>query len=194
MRTDNMMRIYLGDEYTGDSLINFCRYWIKGIKNYASYATSDEWRVENDLDCLYYDGNLKADTLMSAWTPIKWVADFINRNSVKLFWKPNERNGYDLSDLELLVADREKYLPSDNEMVMLLDTFLELAELPCNYILLQDGFRSGVIAQEQVIPLIPGLHPLQGKWLYDKKEIKAALYYMVRLLSQRKQRLEAVVK
>ncbi|MBP3810724.1 MAG: hypothetical protein ILA15_08385 [Clostridiales bacterium] len=187
----------------------------------------DEWRVENDLDCLYYDGNLKADTLMSAWTPIKWVADCINRNSGKRFWKPNERNGYDLSDLELLVADREKYLPSDNEMVMLLDTFLELAELPCNYILLpdremnnkrytfseepriqffdevpatlynlweKDGFRSGVIGQEQVIPLIPGLHPSQGKWLYDKKEIKAALYYMVRLLSQRKQRLEAVVK
>ena len=93
MRTDNMMRIYLGDEYTGDSLINFCLYWIKGIKNYDSYATSDEWRAENDLDCLYYGGNLKADTLMSAWTPIKWV------------------------------ADREKYLPSDNEMVMLLDTF-----------------------------------------------------------------------
>ena len=83
----------------------------------------DEWRVDNDLDCLYYDGNLKADTLMSAWTPIKWVADCINRNSGKLFWKPNERNGYDLSDLELLVADREKYLPYDNEMVMLLDTF-----------------------------------------------------------------------
>ena len=114
MRTDNMMRIYLGDEYTGDSLINFCRYWIKGIKNYDSYETYDEWRVENDLDCLYYDGDLKADTLMSAWTPIKWVADCINRNS--------------------------------------------------------------------------------GKWLYDEKEIKAAIYYMVRLLSQRKQRLEAVVK
>ena len=60
---------------------------------------------------------------MSAWTPIKWVADCINMNSGKRFWKPNERNGYDLSDLELLVADREKYLPSDNEMVMLLDTF-----------------------------------------------------------------------
>jgi hypothetical protein len=59
---------------------------------------------------------------------------------------------------------------------------------------LQDGFRSGVIGQEQVIPLIPGLHPSQGKWLNDEKEIKAALYYMVRLLSQRKQRLEAVVK
>ena len=256
MRTDNMMRIYLGDEYTGDSLINFCRYWIKGIRIYDSYATYDEWRVENDLDCLYYDGNLKADTLMSAWTPIKWVADCINRSSGKRFWKPNERNGYDLSDLELLVADREKYLPADNEMVMLLDTFLELAEEPCNYILLpdrdmnckrytfsqepliqffdevpatlynlwekeffgsffakkdgsvdteavvkwitdqqlQDGFRSGVIAQQEVLPLIPGLHPSQGKWLYDEKEIKAAIYYMVRLLSQRKQRLEAVVK
>ena len=57
----NMMKEYLGDGYSNNYVRNFCLYWIK-----ASQGSSSEWRKKNDLDCLYYNGNLRADTLMSA--------------------------------------------------------------------------------------------------------------------------------
>ena len=79
----NMMKEYLGNDYTENHLKNFCLYWMKAAKGYG-----DEWRAGNDLDCLYFDGNLRADTLMSAWTPIKWVADFVNSESGIKFYSP----------------------------------------------------------------------------------------------------------
>ena len=134
----NRMKLYLGDEYSGNYLRNFCLYWMKGIRVRGDYPTYDEWRSENDLDCLNFGGDLKADTLMSAWTPIKWVADFFNRKCGKKFIKPNEKNDYDISDLILLAEDRDAYLPAKDPMVNMLDRFLELAEKRCNYILLPD--------------------------------------------------------
>ena len=89
----NMMKEYLGNDYTENHLKNFCLYWMKAAKGYG-----DEWRAGNDLDCLYFDGNLRADTLMSAWTPIKWVADFVNSESGIKFYKRNEE--YALANLD----------------------------------------------------------------------------------------------
>lgn len=40
--------------------------------------------------------------------------------------------------MKLLAEDRDAYLPPKHELVLLLDRFLELAELRCNYILLPD--------------------------------------------------------
>ena len=134
----NKMKIYLGDEYSGNHLRNFCLYWMKGISRHGDYPAYDEWRSENDMDCIYFDGELKADTLMSAWTPIKWVADFLNRQYGKTFAKPGKKNNYDIRDLILLAEDRDAYLPPKDPMVILLDRFLELAERRCNYILLPD--------------------------------------------------------
>ena len=56
----NMMKEYLGYDYSNDHLKNFC---------------------------LYLDGDLRADTLMSAWTPVKWVADCLNRDFGISFYK-----------------------------------------------------------------------------------------------------------
>lgn len=144
--TRNMMKEYLGDEYSSNHLKNFCLYWMKGRETepaYDKYEDSesfrkdfDEWRKKNDLDCLYFGGDLRADTLMSAWTPISWVANFLNREYGMKFCKkaPDDPNHY----LRLLAKDRDAYLPPKHELVRLLDRFLELAELRCNYILLPD--------------------------------------------------------
>lgn len=145
---ENMMKWYLGDEYSNNHLKNFCLYWMKGRETqpvYEEYEDNekskfykdyDAWREKNDLDCLYFHGDLRADTLISAWTPIKWVAECLNREYGMKFCKtvkddPNH-------DLRLLAEDRDAYLPPKHELVLLLDRFLELAELRCNYILLPD--------------------------------------------------------
>ena len=134
----NMMKSYLGDDYSSNHLRNFCLYWLKGMAckpewedTEECHAAFDRWRRENDLDCLYFDGDLCADTLMSAWTLIKWVAEYLNMEYGIKFAKCEK-------DLKLLAQDRDAYLPAKDELVMLLDRFLELAERRCNYILLPD--------------------------------------------------------
>jgi hypothetical protein len=141
-----MMNVYLGSEYSDNHLKNFCLYWMKGRETepeFEKYEDSenfredyDEWRKKNDLDCLYFGGDLRADTLMSAWTPISWVANCLNREYGMKFCKKaiGDPNHY----LRLLAEDRDAYLPPKHELVQFLDRFLELAELRCNYILLPD--------------------------------------------------------
>ncbi|MBQ8946472.1 MAG: hypothetical protein IJ058_06595 [Lachnospiraceae bacterium] len=140
----NMMKEYLGNDYSDNHLRNFCLYWMKGRETKPKWEDTeeckerfDEWRRKNDLDCLYFGGNLRADTLMSAWTPISWVANCLNREYGIKFCKyvtDGDPNHY----LRLLADDRDAYLPPKHELVQLLDRFLELAELRCNYILLPD--------------------------------------------------------
>lgn len=132
----NMLKEYLGDKYSSNHLRNFCLYWLKAFECKASYPSEDEWRAKNDLDCLYFDGNLKADTLMSAWTPIKWVANYLNRDIGISFCKTSRIHSDPYHDLKLLAEDGDSYLPPEHELVKLLNRFLELAELRCNFILL----------------------------------------------------------
>ena len=68
---------------------------------------------------------------MSAWTIIKWVAEYLNMEYGIKFSKCEK-------DLKLLAEDRDAYLPAKDDLVKLLDRFLELAERRCNYILLPD--------------------------------------------------------
>ncbi len=140
----NMMKVYLGNDYSNNHLKNFCLYWMKGRETEPRWEDSeewktrfDEWRQKNDLDCLYFNGDLRADTLMSAWTPISWAVNCLNKEYGIRFCKyaaEGDKNHY----LKLLADDRDAYLPPKHELVRLLDRFLELAELRCNYILLPD--------------------------------------------------------
>lgn len=141
----NMMKVYLGNDYSDNHLKNFCLYWMKGRETMPKWEDTeegrkryDDWRRKNDLDCLYFDGDLRADVLMSAWTPIKWVADCLNRKyDIQFYKKAKDHDDPDFY-LKLLAEDRDAYLPRKHELVKLLDHFLELAELRCNYILLPD--------------------------------------------------------
>lgn len=129
----NMMKEYLGKEYTDNHLRNFCLYWMKGSK-----GSGDKWRAKNDLDCLYFDGDLRADTLMSAWTPIKWVADCLNMDSGITFYKRSRTDSDPDHDLKLLAKDGDAYLPPEHRLVKILKVFLKLAEQRCNFILLPE--------------------------------------------------------
>lgn len=62
------MQSYLKDKYTENPIINFLNYWM-GPR---------EPRAKNDLDCLYFNGDLSADTIFSVWTPLKFVLDILN--------------------------------------------------------------------------------------------------------------------
>ena len=135
---NNKMKAYLGKDYSNNHLRNFCLYWLKGMACRPSWENTEEsraafdaWRSENDLDCLYFDGDLNADTLMSAWTIIKWVAESLNVERGRKFTKCE-------ADLKLLAEDTNTYFPPENGLVQLLYKFLKLAELRCNYILLPD--------------------------------------------------------
>lgn len=159
----NMMKQYLGENYSNNHLRNFCLYWMR-----ASKGSGDEWRKRNDLDCLYFKGDLRADTLMSAWTPIKWVADCLNSEYDMKFYKRAEDKEDPNHYLKLLADDRDAYLPPKHELTKLLDRFLELAEQRCNYILLPDramncGRYKTYVNGEEV-------------WLFD--EVPAMLYHL----------------
>lgn len=165
MIMENMMKKYIGAEnysYT-NHIKNFCLYWLK-----ASKGSGDEWRKENDLDCLYFNGDLRADTLMSAWTPIKWVADFLNKDKGKKFYKHLKNEANPCRDLELLYENCDMYMPRNHELVYLLEEFLTLAEQRCNYILLPDR-RMNCDRYHMNI---------DGKevWLYDS--VPATLYHV----------------
>lgn len=156
MTNKNMMQEYLGEQYTNNHLRNFCLYWLK-----AADGSGDEWRKKNDMDCLYFNGDLRADTLMSAWTPVKWVANFLNKEHGITFYKQPEC-------LKLLADDRDAYLPPKHKLVQLLDEFLELAEQRCNYILLPDRKMN----TERYTMTLNGKHIK----MYD--EVPATLYYI----------------
>lgn len=156
MENKNMMQEYLGEQYTNNHLRNFCLYWLKCME-----GSGEEWRKRNDLDCLYFEGDLRADTLMSAWTPVKWVINCLNKNyNIKFYKQPK--------CLKLLADDRDAYLPPKHELVKLLDAFLKLAEQRCNYILLPERKmnveRYTMILNEKRIKM------------YD--EVPATLYYI----------------
>lgn len=159
----NMMKEYLGNNYSNNHLRNFCLYWQK-----AAGGRGDEWRKDNDLDCLYFDGDLRADTLMSAWTPIKWVADCLNSEYDIKFYKKRKDSDDPSRDLKLLAENRDTYLSPKHELVQLLDRFLELAELRCNFILLPDRKMNPARYKTYVT----------GKeiWFFD--EVPATLYHI----------------
>lgn len=68
---ENKMRVYLDSDYDENNYIkNFLLYWMKPSRP----------RAKNDLDCLYLNGNLYADTIFSVWTPLKMVLEVLNPN------------------------------------------------------------------------------------------------------------------
>lgn len=105
---ENKMKTYLGENYSGNSIRNFLKYW----------QMPSEPREENDLDCTYLDGDLNADTLISFWTPLKWVLKILNPDEV--FYK-TDRDGDDPHYyLKKLENDLDNYLPQDDELTKLI--------------------------------------------------------------------------
>lgn len=116
------MKNYLKNKYSDNHIINFINYWID------SYGKP---RENNDLDCLYFAGDLHADTIFSVWTPLKFVLDYLNPN--ERFYKTNNY-GNPHKFLTKIKYNIDIYLPCENKLVQELYCFAQLAETRSNYI------------------------------------------------------------
>lgn len=116
----NMMKEYLNDDYTDNSIINFLNYWMK-----------DGERESNDLDCLYFSGDLRADTLFSVWTPLKFVLDCLN--PCERFYKENKYGSDKHKFLRKIKLNISRFLPENDELVKELYKFVKFAETRANY-------------------------------------------------------------
>ncbi len=145
----NIMKQYLGDAYTGNHIINFLNYWIKGQQTAVLFDCENpepyyEWRRHNDLDCIAKGGDLRADTLVSAWTPMKQVLQILHPKLNVYKTVKGEDPSRDLKMLRDHYADYfafEGITRFEKSMVRLLDVALSLAEEECNYILLPGPSR-----------------------------------------------------
>lgn len=129
---DNKMETYLGTDYTGNYIINFLNYWMKTTKP----------RKTNDLDCLYKEGNLDADTIFSFWTPLKFVLDCLNPD--EHFYKKDKFGSDPHKFLKKIKENINTYLPTDEEVVKKLYEFAKLAETKANVMQWPDGKGSKI--------------------------------------------------
>lgn len=160
---ENMMKQYLGKQYDNNSLKNFCNYWIR-----LSEGQGEEFRKTHDMDCMYFHGDLRADTLISPWTPVKWVVDFFNaKYGLRVVKRAKDREDVNYY-IKLLRDDLDAYLPPNHELVKLLYELLSLCEQRCNYILLPDRNMNC----ERYVFDDHG----EKKWIYDF--VPATLYYI----------------
>lgn len=96
----------------------------------------DDYRSKNDLDCILNDGNLHADTIISLWLPLRMVLVRINGYD-KLNELENINNRFLF--LKKLILDNntlEKYLPVDDERVVLLSKLFEIGQKKENTMIL----------------------------------------------------------
>ena len=142
----NMMKEYLANAYSENSIRNFLTYW----------QMPSVPRESNDLDCIYLNGDLNADTLISFWTPLKWVLQILNPD--ENFYKINPGIGDPFLYLKKLEADLDKYLPRNDELVERLYKLASLAETRANVFRLPDRAMNG----------------LRYRYFYD--EVPAMLY------------------
>lgn len=113
---ENKMIAYLSTEYDSDNhVLNFLRYWKKGNR---------KSRPKNDMDCIYFSGDLRADTLFSVRTPLNQV--------LKVYGYSTRKKSFD----ELIEMTEAVYCRED-ELLRRLNQFALQAEQRCNYFLWQ---------------------------------------------------------
>lgn len=109
---ENKMPVYLENAYDeNDHIKNFLLYWMKPSRP----------RAKNDLDCLYLDGDLYADTIFSVWTPLKMVLETLHPNR-KFFKK----------DIVEIYKLQNQLLKPDDSIVEIFNEFAKYAETKAN--------------------------------------------------------------
>lgn len=123
---ENKMKTYLGENYSENKIKNFLKYWQMPSKP----------RKTTDLDCIYLNGDLNADTLISFWTPLKWVLQILHPK--QKFYKI-VRDGKDpYRYLKELENNLSGFLPQNDELVKLIYKLASLAETRANIIRLPE--------------------------------------------------------
>jgi hypothetical protein len=165
---ENKMKTYLGTEYQEENhVLNWLLYWKKAenTKN-----KSDEWRMENELDCLYL-GCLEADTIISVFQILKRLIISIN---------PQIKLGTKKDVVEILIEkdNFERLLPKEDLLVQQLQILAYKAELRQNFMLLPDRKmqKRGISYADEMAPTLYQCFDNGGVYReyfkYDDKEVE----------------------
>lgn len=128
---ENEMKNYLGKNYSENSVKNFLTYW----------QQPSIPREENDLDCIYLNGDLNADTLISFWTPLKWALQILNPDEE--FYKVTRTHDDPNYYLKKIENNLDRFLPPDDELTKLIYKLAALAETRANVISLPVRWING---------------------------------------------------
>lgn len=129
---DNRLKNIIGDEYTNNSIVNYLRYWSRIQPLDVTY---EKWRKENDLDAVWLNGDLHADTIFSVWMPLKMCLQCLagNRFSRKGIRRTPYKTQEYYDDIVINIMENDNpYLPRNDELVEELYQFAELASTRAN--------------------------------------------------------------
>lgn len=144
---ENKMKTYLGEKYNEDNhILNWLWYWDQGKDTSNQYSNQDEWRMANDLDCLYLD-NLKADTIISIFQILKRVIMCIN---------PKQKIKKDSESIKMIIDSFEQLLPTDDLLVQQLQLLANKAEMRSNFMLLPNSGMQvrGIAYADEMAPTL----------------------------------------
>ena len=141
----NEMRVLLGEEYHEENhILNWIKYWIKG----SDLRPTEEWRMQNDLDCIYLK-TLNADTIVSIFKIMERVVRCIN-DTPKII-KEKEC-------LAMFLDEKffNELLPQNDLLVQELQLLSYLAELRLNYMVLPNRFmqKRGIWYADEMPPTL----------------------------------------
>ena len=126
-----------------DPIIKKIRAWVSYDKKKPKndYATNrnehDEFRKNNDLDCVLANGDLNADTIFSLWQPLRLSLVRLNGyNKLNKYGNINNKIAF----LEAILSEQilEQLLPQNNETVKYLLKLFELGQKRCNVMILMN--------------------------------------------------------
>lgn len=101
-------------------------------------GSGDEYRKTHDRDCILTGGDLRADTIISLWLPLRYT---LNHFDVQRWqdWKEKAYKKFNLKTylpfVEDLKANIEVFLPEDEVTAALIELF-EIGKTHCNVMLL----------------------------------------------------------
>ncbi|WP_102264464.1 DUF1413 domain-containing protein [Mesobacillus jeotgali] len=159
IKRENKMMDYLGEKYSDNPIVNYLQYFKQGIHE-SEISLNERWRKENDLDVIWLDGDLNADTIFSVWMPLKMSLQSSKTYPYKMKgnkYYPYKDDAYQgkqgiIHFLSDIISNIDKYLPR-NEWEELYQ-FAELASTISNVIRLPDKGRG--MQKRGIIEIVDG--------------------------------------
>ncbi|MGR6545715.1 hypothetical protein [Paenibacillus tundrae] len=130
--SENKLKNIIGTRYTDNPIINYLIYLMPDPEQ-PSYggATYDEWRKENDLDVVWLNGDLHADTIFSVWIPLKMSLQSVAGDTFS--YKGNRGTPSKENEcFKDIIENINHYLPPEHALVNELYRFAELASTRAN--------------------------------------------------------------